>query len=354
MNIDRIKKAADAVKWHRRSDLLDSLLTAIDEELGPIGACKSNHLTSLDERQDPSPDVVTISRKEWDWLKLRSRRCLAWDQWAQEEMTEIPDALRAIDPPPRQVIEAPELTDSELDSVYRECQSLGTHYHEIHRSRLRAVIALAFSRVRFVPTPPQPAPGAVIKVEEFRREDRYVVLKRTDLERYATPAQLRELERTCEMVRAGRMTEGKRLNSYVVVADDWPEYKETWAKIQARVTGAPHPLHPEERRVGPDEVVVGREEWVCMLDLVLCLLIDEDAYDKTERFLGSIERARKVRDGDGWIGVMADELDTLRTSAQAHATVALGQFRGAIKVSEAQLAAFSRHFAPRKERISNG
>lgn len=36
------------------------------------------------------------------------------------------------------------------------------------------------------------------------------------------------------------------------------------------------------------------------------------------------------------------------------ATVALGQFRGAIKVSEAQLAAFSRHFAPRKERISNG
>lgn len=36
------------------------------------------------------------------------------------------------------------------------------------------------------------------------------------------------------------------------------------------------------------------------------------------------------------------------------AAVALGQFRGAIKASEAQLAAFSRHFAPRKERISNG
>lgn len=68
----------------------------------------------------------------------------------------------------------------------------------------------------------------------FKREDRYVVLKRADLERHATPSQLRELERICEMIRAGRANEGKRLNSYVVVADDWPEYEGTWVKIQAR------------------------------------------------------------------------------------------------------------------------
>lgn len=49
MNIDRIKKAADAVKWHRRSDLLDDLLKAIDEELGPYqkGSPMTHHIMSI-------------------------------------------------------------------------------------------------------------------------------------------------------------------------------------------------------------------------------------------------------------------------------------------------------------------
>lgn len=148
---------------------------------------------------------------------------------------------------------------------------------------------------------------AVIKVEEFRREDRYVVLKRTDLERHATPAQLRDLERTCGMVRAGRVTEGKRINSYVVVADDWPEYKETWAKIQARVTGIPQPLQPEELRVGPGEVVVGREEW-----------------EAVQEFADLIVPIRDNLSGISWIGKLSDVFAAydrwyaVRTSAQAH------------------------------------
>jgi hypothetical protein len=146
------------------------------------------------------------------------------------------DRLRAHLAALQSVPQGMELTDADLDAIYPEANNLGSYHHEIHRRRLRAVIALAFSRRCLVPTPPHPL----------------------------------------------------------------------------------QPLQPEERRVGPDEVVVGREEWGCMLDLVLCLLIDEDAYDKAEKFLDPIEQVRKARDGNGWIGVMADELDALRTSAQTH------------------------------------
>ena len=156
-----------------------------------------------------------------------------------------------------QGVEVPELDHAALWDLFRE------DYYTVSRDAFDKVVRFTVNQIaaRLVPTPPQAAPGAVVEVhpEEFRRDDRYIVLKRTDLERHATPAQLRELERTCGMVRAGRATEGKRLKSYVVVADNWPEYEETWAKIQARVTGIPQPIQPEELRVGPDEVVVDRD-----------------------------------------------------------------------------------------------
>lgn len=106
----------------------------------------------------------------------------------------------------------------------------------------------------FAVSSPAPVAGGVPQPETFRREDRYIVLKRSDLERHATPSQLRELKRTCEMVRAGRLNEGKRIDHYVVVADDWPEYEETWEKIQARVEGRASRLPA----IKPGEVVVDR------------------------------------------------------------------------------------------------
>lgn len=194
-----------------------------------------------------------------------------------------------------------ELTDDELDAIYPEGRSLGTYHHEIHRLLLRRVIAAGIKKsliagsARLVPTPPQalqsegrrvgpPDRAAWLTVEEMAN---CVVTAFPNTSRLAALA-------FANVIANASIAKGSRL-----------------------VPTPPHPLQPEERRAGPDEVVVGREEWGCMLDLVLCLLIDEDAYDKAEKFLDPIGQVRKARDGNGWIGVMADELDALRTSAQA-------------------------------------
>ena len=38
-----------------------------------------------------------------------------------------------------------DITDAELDAIYPESHNLGTHYQEIHRARLRKVIAAAMA-----------------------------------------------------------------------------------------------------------------------------------------------------------------------------------------------------------------
>ena len=159
-----------------------------------------------------------------------------------------------------------------------------------------------------VATPPNA--DTVPPVEtEFKREDRYIVIKRSDLERHATPAQLRELERTCEMIRFGRMNEGKRLNSYVVVADDWPEYEETWARIQARMTGTQiQDIRPPSRgevvaTPHQDTVTVNADLWRDVRSAI-CYR-DGSAYwsEAHKRFAAKFKA----------------EFDALRTSAQAPA-----------------------------------
>lgn len=66
---------------------------------------------------------------------------------------------------------------------------------------------------------------------KFKREDRYLVLKRKDLERLdmRMQGQLNEW-----LSRAA--TELPRRN-YVVVESDWPEYETVFKMIEARVTG---------------------------------------------------------------------------------------------------------------------
>lgn len=205
--------------------------------------------------------------------------------------------LATLQPVP-QGVEVPEL-DPGANPHQRNIENPGSFGWSLNRA-YRDGYNEARKNARLVPTPPQAAPGAVIEAGEFRREDRYVVLKRTDLERHATPAQLRELERTCEMVRAGRMTEGKLLNSYVVVADNWPEYEETWAKIQARVTGIPQPIQPEGRRVGPDEVVVPRsaaEYAILAFDWIECP--DSEHYEASRAFHDALRTSAQDHNGEG-------------------------------------------------------
>lgn len=66
---------------------------------------------------------------------------------------------------------------------------------------------------------------------EFNREDRYVVLKRKDLERL--PVLM--LETLWDFLEQAKFTLPKR--QYVVVESDWPEYETVFKMLEARMTG---------------------------------------------------------------------------------------------------------------------
>ena len=70
---------------------------------------------------------------------------------------------------------------------------------------------------------------------QFEREERYIVLKKTDL----SDDMLREalaIKKGVDFARAV-MEEPKR--SYLVVESDWPEYEPTWKAIEARMVRPP-------------------------------------------------------------------------------------------------------------------
>lgn len=75
---------------------------------------------------------------------------------------------------------------------------------------------------------------------EFKREDRYIVFKRSDLKAMADAGLLPDEEaRALNLLRARVMfwrTENKKKAPLrcVVVESDWPEYEPTWKAIEAR------------------------------------------------------------------------------------------------------------------------
>ena len=86
---------------------------------------------------------------------------------------------------------------------------------------------------------------------EFKREERYIVFKLSDVEEHFTPGERQQLARLAEVQRVGRSEAGKPPLECVVVEADWPEYEPTWKVIEARVAGerpAPSvPSVPDDR-----------------------------------------------------------------------------------------------------------
>lgn len=76
----------------------------------------------------------------------------------------------------------------------------------------------------------------------MKRENRYVVLKRSDLEivekaGLLRPSEIDNLKSLLETVTSIRLREGKSPLQCAVVESDWPEYETVWAMIAARVDG---------------------------------------------------------------------------------------------------------------------
>ncbi|MFB1630212.1 hypothetical protein [Pseudomonas sp. AP-1] len=85
----------------------------------------------------------------------------------------------------------------------------------------------------------------------FQREERYVVIKVSDLA--SVPVAVGEP--FAEQLTAIQRRLPKR--ECLVIESDWPEYEPTWAAIERRVTGAPAPQpHPE-----PIAWMVGAAIW---------------------------------------------------------------------------------------------
>lgn len=81
---------------------------------------------------------------------------------------------------------------------------------------------------------------------EFTREDRYIVFKLSDVERYLTDADRAHLAMMKNEIDAGRDCANKPPFKGLIVESDWPEYEPTWKAIEARVTGAqPAPSVPD-------------------------------------------------------------------------------------------------------------
>lgn len=70
---------------------------------------------------------------------------------------------------------------------------------------------------------------------DFKREERYIVFKVSDLGNSLKGDEIRKLAQEYAEHRKQR---GKEPLECVVVEKDWPEYEPTWQAIEARVTGA--------------------------------------------------------------------------------------------------------------------
>lgn len=72
------------------------------------------------------------------------------------------------------------------------------------------------------------------KMTKFMREQRYLVLKGTDMECLgATEKQI--LQHICNKVDYSRMQRGKNPLECVLIERDWPEYEVVWKMIEDRV-----------------------------------------------------------------------------------------------------------------------
>ncbi|MFO3723975.1 hypothetical protein [Pseudomonas sp. HLMP] len=82
------------------------------------------------------------------------------------------------------------------------------------------------------------------KFVPFQREDRYIVIKRSDLTKLS-PIDRDLVLSSLEHVDSIMATWDCPARQFLVIESDWPEYEPAWEAIQARVTGKPAEQHHE-------------------------------------------------------------------------------------------------------------
>lgn len=77
-------------------------------------------------------------------------------------------------------------------------------------------------------------------MSDFKREDRYTVIKHTDIGRIPHKAQL-SARRNLRSIHEELFKAGAPARSFVVVESDWPEYNFVWLMLEHRMAGYPVP-----------------------------------------------------------------------------------------------------------------
>ena len=93
--------------------------------------------------------------------------------------------------------------------------------------------------------------------KQFKREQRYFVVKVKDAKEYLDAHQLEKLAEIADTISEGREKDGIPAVECVVVESDWPEYESTWRAIEDRVTGAqPAPSFADAYQGAMEEVAI--------------------------------------------------------------------------------------------------
>lgn len=75
------------------------------------------------------------------------------------------------------------------------------------------------------------------QTDKFVPEERYIILKKKDVQRYFTNHDKEMLRRLVDKANMARIEENRGELRGVVVEDDWPETPVIWSMIEARMTG---------------------------------------------------------------------------------------------------------------------
>lgn len=81
-------------------------------------------------------------------------------------------------------------------------------------------------------------------MSEFKREDRYLVFKRSDIEKYLNEGNRGTLNGLTWLIDHHRKDDGKQPLQCVVVEHDWPEHEQVWKMIEARCSANEAPEKP--------------------------------------------------------------------------------------------------------------
>lgn len=217
--------------------ILDHALPSLTEALARVEAERDTALQQvLDVVERSSDDIVYLKnqlagavgliRRSLGYEKLGklnddmeaflARHAQAEQQEAQSPMAKIAEGLRQK--------AAGEWANHPSNPANQEARNA-----EVARESLRP------ENQRIEPVEPLSVPHPLeahgAQAGEFQREDRYIVIKRKDLEKAPFGDRVDFQEALDVLVE--HLPERK----FLVIESDWPEYEPTWAAIQARVSG---------------------------------------------------------------------------------------------------------------------